>query len=327
MINRRWLVTLLLVLAAACGPQPTPTSVPPTPTIDSAAATIQAAVRLTATALAVNAAHPATPTLQPFPPTTTAPPVSVGDTPLPAITPSPIPTAATGLQEAIRILSPATGSSVTSPVIISGVADGTFEQTLVVRITDESGSVLTTVPTVIAAELGQRGPFEAEVPFSVPHDQPGRLSVFAASARDGGLTHLASAEVTLLASGTAHILAAEPRGEVHVIESPAFLSSIQSGAVHITGFSEYVFENNLLVVLCGEGGSGEPDPLCGTKDNILAAGFTTVRSPDIGQPGPFKADLTFTLTRAMAGRIAVYSASPRDGGILHLTSQEVRLEP
>jgi hypothetical protein len=29
----------------------------------------------------------------------------------------------------------------------------------------------------------------------------------------------------------------------------------------------------------------------------------------------------------MAGRIAVYSDSPRDGGILHLASQEVRLEP
>jgi len=313
---------MLLVLAAACGPQPTPTSVPPTPTTASPAATIQAAVRLTATALAVNAAHPTTPTPQPFPPTTTAPPVSVGD-----ITPSPVPTAATDVQEAIQILSPTTGSSVTSPVIISGVADGTFEQTLVVQITDESGGVLTTMPTVIAAELGQRGPFEAEVPFSVPHDQPGRLSVFAASARDGGLTHLASAEVTLLASGAANILAAEPRGEVHVIESPAFLSPIRSGAVHITGFSEYVFESNLLVVLCGEGGSGEPDPLCGTKDNILAAGFTTVHSPDIGQPGSFEADLAFTLTRPMAGRIAVYSASPRDGGILHLASQEVRLAP
>lgn len=196
-----------------------------------------------------------------------------------------------------------------------------------VRITDENGDVLSTVPTLIAAELGQRGPFEAEVQFSAPHDQPGRLSVFSTSARDGGLTHLASIEATLLASGTAHVLAAEPRGEVHVIESPAFLSPIIGGAVHVIGFSEYVFENNLLLALCGEGGSGEPDLVCGTKDNILATGFTTVRSPDIGQPGPFEADLAFTLTRAMAGRIAVYSASPRDGGILHLTSQEVRLEP
>jgi hypothetical protein len=280
-------------------------------------------VRLTATALALNAANPATPTLQALPPTPTAPPVSVSDTPLPAITP----TATAGLREAIQILSPATGSSVTSPVIISGLADGTFEQALVVRITDENGAVLTTVPTLIGAELGQRGPFEAEVQFNVAHDQPGRLSVFAASARDGGLTHLASVEVTLLASGAANTLAAEPRGEVHVIESPAFLSPIQGRTVHITGFSEYVFENNLLLALCGEGGSGEPDLVCGTKDNILAAGFTTVRSPDLGQPGPFEADLTFTLTRAMAGRIAVYSDSPRDGGILHLTSQEVRLEP
>jgi hypothetical protein len=249
--------------------------------------------------------------------------VSVSDTPLPALTP----TAAASLQEVIQILSPATGSSVTSPVIISGLADGTFEQALVVQITDENGAVLTIAPTLIAAELGQRGPFEAEAPFGVSHDQPGRLSVFSTSARDGGLTHLASVEVTLLAAGTAQLVTAEPRGEVHVIESPAILSTIQGGVVHLSGFSEYVFENNLLLALCGEGGSGEPDLVCGTKDNILATGFTTVRSPDIGQPGPFEADLTFTLPRAMAGRIAVYSDSPRDGGILHLTSQEVRLEP
>jgi hypothetical protein len=107
-------------------------------------------------------------------------------------------------------LSPALGSSVTSPVLISGVADGTFEQNIVVRLTDEAGNILTTVPTTIVADIGQRGPYEVEVQFNVPNDQPGRIAVFSTSARDGGLIHLSSVEVTLLASGAANIVPPRP---------------------------------------------------------------------------------------------------------------------
>jgi hypothetical protein len=99
--------------------------------------------------------------------------------------------------EAILILDPPVGASVTSPVHVAGEADPTFEQSLVVQIADESGAVIATVPAQIAADLGHRGPFAVDVSFTVAAEQPGRISVFAVSARDGGLTHLSSVEVTL----------------------------------------------------------------------------------------------------------------------------------
>lgn len=329
MLNRKLLTLLLLVNIVACGTPPTPT--PPPATADqSIAATLDAAVRLTATALAINAA---TPTLQPLPPTTTPAPVTIPVTnlPLPTFTsppanePSPTPEA--GQPEVIQIDSPATGSAVASPIIISGVADGTFEQNLVVRITDEVGNILTTVPTTIVAEQGQRGPYEVEVQFSVPNDQPGRISVFSTSARDGGLIHLASVEVTLLASGAAKIVPAEARPERHIIQSPAFLAIASGGVLHLSGFSEYVFESNLGVMLCGEGGSGDSDLICGTVDNILLATNVIIQSPDVGLPGPFETDIAYTVAGPTRARLVVFSASARDGGLLHLVSQEIVLEP
>ncbi len=326
---KRNLMVLLMFLSAACNSLPTNTPLPPTPTPDSVAATIDAAVRLTATALAINAANPATTTAPPLPPENTPAPVTIPVTnlPLPTFTPPPLSTPDTERVEIIQILSPATGSSVASPVLISGVADGTFEQNLVIRITDEGGNILTTVPTTIVAELGQRGPYEAEVQFSVPNDQPGRISVFSTSARDGGFIHLTSVEVTLLTSGAANILSAEARPESIVIHSPGFLATVSGGNLRLAGFSDYVFESNLGVMLCGEGGVGDPHPICGAVDNVLVATNVIIQSPDSGLPGPFEMDVAYTVAQPTRARLVVFSASARDGGIMHLASQEIVLEP
>jgi hypothetical protein len=284
----------------------------------------------------------ATPTTQPPATETTVPPAS--PTVLPAVTDTAAPATETAApptetvpaatptadpaQEAILILQPGLTSSVTSPVTVSGEADSTFEQNLVIQITDQDGAVLTTTPTTIMSEMGTRGPFSADVTFSVAADQPGRISVYSASARDGGLVHLASVEVTLLASGgTAAIVPGAPHDEVHQIFTPNLLETATGGHVHLEGFSEYVFESNLNLALCGEGGSGAPDLLCGTEDNVLATGFVTLQSPDIGQPGPFETDLTYTVTAPQRARLVVYSLSARDGGILHITTREITVAP
>jgi len=52
-----------------------------------------------------------------------------------------------------------------------------------------------------------------------------------------------------------------------------------------------------------------------------------VNSPNAGQPGPFTADVKYTVARQTQGRIVVFDASPRDGGITHLASVEVVLGP
>jgi LysM repeat protein len=250
-------------------------------------------------------------------------PVATG--PAPAATGTPIGTGSG--PEAILILAPGGGSSLTSPVHVAGQADPTFEQSLVVQIADAGGSVIATAPTQIQADLGQRGPFSVDVPFSVSADQPGRVSVFSTGARDGGLIHLASVEVTLRAQGLVVIVPGQSHGESLAIFTPASLATLSGGTAHLTGFSDYVFENQLGVVICGEGGAGAPDLICGTKDNVLGSGTAYVNSPDLGQPGPFTADVPYVVTTQVRGRIVVLDVSPRDGGIVHLASQEVTLAP
>ncbi|MGH2521954.1 MAG: LysM peptidoglycan-binding domain-containing protein, partial [Anaerolineales bacterium] len=81
----------------------------------------------------------------------------------PLITPTP---AVAGLEK-ILIVEPGSGSSVTSPVRVTGQADPTFEQSLVVQVFNENGEAIATVPVQIAADISQRGPFAVDVPFSV----------------------------------------------------------------------------------------------------------------------------------------------------------------
>ncbi len=273
------------------------------------------------------AVPPATDTAVPAATDTVAPPPAI-DTAAPATAtvPGATPTADPAL-EAILILAPGLSSSVTSPVTVSGEADPTFEQNLVIQVSDENGAVLSTTPTTIQTEAGTRGPYSVDVTFSVAADQPGRLSVYSASARDGGLVHLASVEVTLLASGTAAINPAATHAEVHQIFQPNLLETATGGHVHLEGFSEYVFEGTLSLALCGEGGSGAPDPLCGTTDNVLATGIAMLQAPDVGQPGPFVTDLLYSVTGPVRARLVVYSLSARDGGVLHLSTREINVAP
>lgn len=235
--------------------------------------------------------------------------------------------------EAVLILEPGAGSEVTSPVRVAGEADPTFEQNQVVQITDADGNILATMPTTIGAEAGERGPFQLDVPFTAPPGgMPGRISVFHTSARDGGLMHLTSVEVLLMGAGSAPALRppdalAASGAERLRIDEPRPLAEVSGGRLYLAGWSEYVFENTLVVVLCGEGGSGAPEPVCGTADNILASGIALVQSPDMGQPGPFVADLAYSVSAPVSARLAVYHTSARDGGLLHLTTVSFRLLP
>jgi hypothetical protein len=80
-------------------------------------------------------------------------------------------------------------------------------------------------------------------------------------------------------------------------------------------------------MVCGEGGSGDPHFICGTVDNILTTSNVLIQSPDMGLPGPFAGDVIYSVAQSIRARLVIFSASPRDGGILHLASQEIILEP
>jgi len=231
-------------------------------------------------------------------------------------------------QEVITISQPGSGSQVLSPVMVQGEADSTFEQNLVIHVTGEDGSLLAEMPTTIQTPLGERGPFSQEVTFSVSEPQAGRISIFSASAMDGSLEHLSSADVILLPSGAAQITQASTSQESITILEPLPLAEISGGSVLFNGFSDYYFESTLGVALCGGGdGSGNLDLLCGTTDNLLAQGSVIIEAPDIGQPGPFAGEIAYSVSATMPARLVVYASSPRDGGLIHLNSIPIQLQP
>jgi hypothetical protein len=262
----------------------------------------------------------------------TDPNVSITSIPIETNTSLPNPTDTTPAQsnpklEVISIFEPALGSTITSPITVKGKANSTFEQNLVVLITDEGGSQLAIGPTTINAPLGDRGPYSVTLSYSVGSDQAGRISVYSVSAMTGGLEHLSSVEVQLMPSGSPIISSDSQENESIQILSPKPLASIQGGSVQVSGQSDYYFESSLGLVLCGAGASGVDDEICGTASNILATGVAQISSPDIGLPGPFSGTLSYSVTSQTTGRIVVYATSARDGGIIHLSSVPIEIMP
>lgn len=258
-------------------------------------------------------------------PTPTSPPPSpLPPTAAPTLPPEP----PTGLPaEDIYIRRPGPNSRIVSSVLVEGIAGSTFEQNLVVTITDIDGAELAFQPTTIQVGIGQPGSFSLTLDFDLSAETPGRITVYDVSPRDGGLIHLASTPVTLLAIGGEDITAAPALNEVIDILEPAFMAEVSGGLLTVSGFSEYFFEANLSVMICGPGGGAEPHQICGSTYNILAEGYATIDSPDIGLPGSFSGELTYAVVEPVCARVVVYAISPMDGAIIHLTSREITLAP
>lgn len=232
-----------------------------------------------------------------------------------------------GALEAILISMPGIASVITSPITVQGQSRPTFEQNLVVAVYDEFGVLLALTPTTLESPAGSPGNFSTELAFTVASEQPGRISVYETSARDGGVVHLASIEVTLRPSGAAEVVPAEFHFESIQIQFPAANDELSGATLTVSGYSYGTFESNLGLMLCGEGGGGAPNDLCGTEDNKLAAGNAMIDAPNMGQPGSFSGELNYTVTGPVQARIVVFAASPRDGGLLHVSSIPVVLVP
>lgn len=245
------------------------------------------------------------------------------DTPTPAVSPTAegtstfTPTAAVPSrpEEAILIQEPGPGSQVTGPIRVAGVADPTFEQNLVVRVLLDDGTEVTQVPTTIQSDVGQRGPFEVEVPVDLDTQRNIFIQVYASSARDGGITHLSSTGVSFSPGGPENILSQEPHPEQIAIFQPQTGATVSGGIVHVEGFALATFEQTLLIEI--QDAEGNP---IGTESVI-------VQAPDLGQPGPFSADVAYAVTEPGPGRVVVRDPSPAFGGDTHLSSIEITLQP
>jgi hypothetical protein len=218
-------------------------------------------------------------------------------------------------EEAIMILEPASGSRVTSPLRLSGIADSTFEQTLVVQILWDDGMTVAYEPVMIQSELGQRGPFELELEFDIVGERNAFIQVFEESARDGEITHLSSVGVLLSGSGPAEIRRADPRPEQITIFEPSIAGRVAGGMANIRGYGWASFEQTLLVEVQDENG------------RIVGSTPITLEAPELGQPAHFFTQVPYQVNNEGPGRIIVRDISPAFGGDVHRTSVEITLAP
>lgn len=218
-------------------------------------------------------------------------------------------------EEAILIQQPGPGSRVTSPVLVAGIANPTFEQNLGVRLVLDDGTVLAIGPAMIEADLGQRGPFEVLVPFNISGERQAFIQVFDSSARDGGIIHLSSVGVTLAESGDANIVEVEPHRERIAIYQPALTAQVSGGVAHVEGFALASFEQSLLVEVLDADG------------HIVGSQSVLVQSAEMGVPGPFSADVPYQVSATGPGRIVVRDLSAAFEGDVHVASVEIELAP
>jgi len=217
--------------------------------------------------------------------------------------------------ESIMIFTPGNSSTVTNPIYISGEADPTFEQNLVIRVIDANGDEIIVEPTIIQADLGERGLYELELELDLEQEQAIFIQVYDISARDGGILHLSSVAVTFSPDGPEDIIVRDPYREVINIIQPQMGATIYGGVVHVHGFGLASFEQTLVVEVQDENG------------DVIALEPVTVDAPDWGYPGFFQTDIEFTVTHSQPGRIVVRDISPAHGDNVHLNSVEVTLQP
>src|SRR6185503_5702516 len=84
----------------------------------------------------------------------------------------------------ILVESPTPGQTVGAPLNVRGMSN-TFEAGINYTLYDSTGAVLVEGYTTATAGTGTWGTFDFDVAYTVPRAEPGRLSVYELSAKDG----------------------------------------------------------------------------------------------------------------------------------------------
>jgi hypothetical protein len=128
---------------------------------------------------------------------TESPTESPTTTTSPSFEPVPTEEPGGGRPDPIEVTEPIRGTTVTSPVTITGTAD-VFEATVSIRILDETGNVIADTFTTATCGTGCRGDYSERVKFTVDREQPGTIEVFEVSAKDGSMINVVRIPVTLV---------------------------------------------------------------------------------------------------------------------------------
>lgn len=218
-----------------------------------------------------------------------------------------------GPLETIVITSPLSNQGVRSGFSVAGVADPTFEQRLAILVRDQTGKVIGSAAAQIQAPIGQRGPFSATVllPPYLPA-QPGRVIVYAISARDGGPVQLSSVEVQLNSDAPSNVAAPEPNQREAIVITAPQPGALLHGSAHVV--AETMYTENLVIEVRGP------------NNETLGRVMRTLENAE-GLPAPLIVDVPFRVLTDPPGRIVIYNLHPRDGKTIHLSSVEVNLQP
>lgn len=218
-----------------------------------------------------------------------------------------------GPLETIVITSPLSNQGVRSGFSVAGVADPTFEQRLTILVRDQTGKVIGSAAAQIQAPIGQRGPFSAAVqlPPYLPV-QPGRVVVYAISARDGGPVSLSSVEVQLNSDAPSNVAAPEPNQREAIIITAPQPGALLHGSAHVV--AETMYTENLVIEVRGP------------NNETLGRVMRTLENAE-GLPASLIVDVPFRVLADPPGRIVIYNLHPRDGKTIHLSSVEVNLQP
>lgn len=217
--------------------------------------------------------------------------------------------------ESIAIQEPGLGSRLVASVRVQGVADPAHEQQLGLRLMAARGEILAEGNAMIDAPLGERGPFQGELAFSVEEEQPALIQVFARSARDGKITDMSSTPVLLSPSGEAEVRTDLIRPETILVLAPVAGDEVVGGTVNVRGRSVGLLEGALVIeVQNADGGIVGQKPL---SLNVASA---------VG-PATFDTEVGYAVREAGPGRILIREPSTLFGRAVHITTVEIDLQP
>lgn len=97
---------------------------------------------------------------------------------------------------AILVEHPAYGAPAGNPMRVSGTAN-VFEASFLIQLLDGDGRLLIETPVMATCGTGCRGTFDVTIPYVVVSEQPGTLTAWVASARDGSPLNVRTYPVTL----------------------------------------------------------------------------------------------------------------------------------
>lgn len=234
--------------------------------------------------------------------------------PAPSASPPPDPTPPAN-PESIAIQEPGLGSRLVGSVRLQGVADPTHEQQLGIRLLAPAGEILAEGSAVIDAPLGERGPFQGELAFSVDEEQPGMVQVFARSARDGKFTDMTSSPVVLAPAGDADIRTDLIRPETILIQSPEAGDEVAGGSVVVQGRSLGLLENALVIEVQNADGG------------IVGQKAVSLSPASLRGPGSFETTVGYAVQQAGPGRILVREPNSLFGRAIHISTVEIELQP